>query len=153
MNEKIIAFASDHAGFKLKMNLFNEFRLFGYSAIDLGTHSDNPVDYPDFGYLMAETIMKKKADFGVLICGTGIGMSISANRFPEIRAALTHDPNEAELSRQHNNANILCLGARIVPQKTAKACLNAFIKTKFDGGRHNKRIKKLSNPKNQNKEK
>ena len=101
---------------------------------------------------MAETLINQDADCGVLICGTGVGMSISANRFAEVRAALIHDISGAKLSRQHNDANILCLGARVITPENAAKCLDVFLQTEFDGGRHEKRISKLSELKKNKKE-
>ena len=143
MKTKIIALASDHGGFKLKENLIDFLKLDNYKTIDLGTHSSLPVDYPDYGTLMAKTLNQKQASLGILICGSGIGMSIAANRFEGIRAALVHDALGARLSREHNNANVLCLGERVLGIATVKECLNIFLKTKFQGGRHRARINKL----------
>jgi len=141
-NEKV-AIAADHAGFELKTVLKAELEAEGYSVIDLGTHSIDSVDYPDFGQALARAIDEGRADWGVAVCGTGIGISIAANRYPGARAALCHDANTARLGREHNDANIIALGARILDVDTAKACLTAFRKTPFSGGRHNARVAKL----------
>jgi ribose 5-phosphate isomerase B len=145
-----IAIASDHAGFTLKETLKSQLNALGFVPLDLGAHSEESVDYPDFGNAMAEAIKAGKATRGVLICGSGIGISIAANRHKHIRAALCHSEETARLSREHNDANVLALGARIVDETTAKAALNAFLTTAFAGGRHAKRVEKLShicNPK------
>jgi ribose 5-phosphate isomerase B len=142
--EKTLAIASDHAGFALKEILKPEAKKLGYNVLDLGTNSTESVDYPDFGSMLAENVASGKAQFGVAICGSGIGISIAANRNPNIRAALCHNAETAILSRQHNDANILALGARIVDEQTAKDCLKAFLNTEFEGGRHQRRIDKLS---------
>ena len=144
MISKIIAIGSDHAGFALKTSIIKQLKD-AYQIINCGCESGEvSVDYPDFAKKVAEKIIKKEAEFGILICGSGIGISISANRFKEIRAALCHNQNVAKLSRKHNDANILCLGARIIPEKNAYGIIKAFLETKFEGGRHIKRIEKLS---------
>jgi ribose 5-phosphate isomerase B len=145
MNEmsKIIAIASDHAGFDLKEVLKKELDLSGYKALDLGADSKESVDYPDFGYKLAEKVASGACEFGVLICGSGIGISIAANRNKKIRAALCHNKEMAKLARQHNNANVLALGAKFVDEQTAKDCLKEFLNTDFEGGRHEKRVEKL----------
>ena len=146
--KKTIALASEHAGFDLKGALSNKLACAGFKIHDLGTNSRASVDYSDYGYAMADTILNGNIKRGVLICGSGIGMSIAANRFPGIRAALVSDPLSAKLCRQHNDANILCLGARLIGTDQAEECVQVFIHTKFQGGRHRKRILKLSsNPK------
>jgi len=137
-----IAIASDHAGFELKKILLREIEQLGFSAHDLGTHNTDSVDYPDYANALAEW-MKKNDGMGVLICGSGIGISIAANRHTHIRAALCHDGLEAQLSRQHNDANVLCLGARIIGIDAAKDCMKQFLHTEFEGGRHVKRVEKL----------
>ncbi len=149
MTEKLVAFASDHAGFDLKEILIQNINIDTFKSCDLGTHSNQSVDYPDFGVLMGEAISTKKVFYGVLICGSGIGMSIAANRFSEVRAALVHNTVEAKLARQHNDANILCFGARLIEIDQALDCLKVFLTTKFLGGRHNKRVEKLSGIKHQ----
>ena len=118
----------------------------GYKVLDLGTDSSESVDYPDFGYALAAAISDGKASRGILICGTGIGISIAANRYPNIRAAVVHDGLSARLCREHNDANVLCLGARLIGPEVARDCLDIFLKTEFGGDRHARRVGKLSNP-------
>lgn len=139
-----IAIASDHAGFELKQAVVAY--LDGKADIlDLGTNSLESVDYPDFGFAMGNAIAEGKVSLGILICGSGIGISIAANRNPKVRAALCTSAEMAKLSRQHNNANVLALGARIIDTKTALECVDAFLNTPFEGGRHDKRVQKLGN--------
>jgi ribose 5-phosphate isomerase B len=138
-----VAIASDHAGFDLKTALLPAFGELGLAPLDLGTSSRERVDYPDFAIALAEALRAGRADRGVLICGTGIGMSIAANRHPGIRAALCHDGLTARLARQHNDANVLVLGGRLIGIETAKDCLAAFMAARFEGGRHVQRIAKL----------
>lgn len=116
----------------------------GYAMLDLGTDGTQSVDYPDFADAVADAIQSGKADTGVLVCGSGIGISIAANRHRHIRAALCTDGLMARLSRQHNNANVLVLGARLTGIDTAKDCLHQFLATKFEGGRHERRVAKMS---------
>ena len=138
-----IAIASDHAGFELKEILKHDLETGGYAVNDLGTTGTQSVDYPDFAHALAKWVAKEHGR-GVLICGSGIGMSIAANRHKEIRAALVHDANEATLARRHNDANVLCLGARTTSEQNAKEALRAFLSTDFEGGRHAARVAKLS---------
>ena len=140
---KIITIACDHAGFDLKNSLKKEILNMGFEVIDCGTNSSESVDYPDFAKLAVDSILKKKSDIAVLICGSGIGMSITANRFKGIRAALCRSTDDAKLARQHNNANILTLPGRQIDVDEAKNCFKIFINTRFDGGRHQKRVKKI----------
>ena len=140
---KIITIASDHAGFDLKNALKKEILNMGFKVLDCGTDSSESVDYPDFAKLAVDNILKKKSDIAVLICGSGIGMSITANRFNGIRAALCRNADDAKLARQHNNANILTLSGRQIDVDEAKNCFKIFINTSFDGGRHQKRVKKI----------
>jgi len=141
---KSIAIGSDHAGFDLKAKLADELRSSGYEVLDLGTKdATTSVDYPDFGKAVAEAVASGKADGGVVVCGTGIGISIAANRTPGVRAALCHDETTARLCREHNDANVLALGARIIGEVVAKDCLTAFLNTEFGGDRHARRVKKL----------
>lgn len=139
-----IAIATDHAGFELKEVLKKELELQGFGVINLGTDSKDSVDYPDYGYKLAEAVAGGEAKFGIAICGSGIGISIAVNRNKNIRAALCHNEEMAALSRQHNDANVLVLGARFVSDEVAKKCLKTFLKTEFEGGRHQKRVKKLA---------
>ena len=116
----------------------------GYQVLDLGTGSTESVDYPDFGRAAAEAIADGRSSRGIIVCGTGIGISIAANRHPGIRAALCHDVETARLGREHNDANLLALGGRTTDPETAKACLKAFLETPYDGGRHEPRVSKLA---------
>jgi len=138
-----IALASDHAGFPLKKLMEEELRGKGYEVLDLGTNSENPVDYPDYANLMAETLKEGKVKMGVLICGSGIGMSMVANRHKGIRAALCHSSESAELARLHNDANVLVMGGRLINKNDAVSCLDKFLSTQFEGGRHLKRVEKM----------
>ena len=144
MSFKSIAIGSDHAGFELKEKLAEELRSAGYEVLDVGTNDGtSSVDYPDFGKAVAEAVTAGKSDGGVIVCGTGIGISIAANRHPGIRAALCHDVTMARLCREHNDANVLALGARLIGETVAKDCLDAFLNTEFAGERHVRRIEKL----------
>lgn len=141
---KSIAIGSDHAGFDLKAKLAEELRASGYDVLDVGTNDGtSSVDYPDFGKAVAEAVTSGKTDGGVIVCGTGIGISIAANRHPGIRAALCHDVTMARLCREHNDANVLALGARLIGETVAKDCLTAFLSTEFEGERHVRRVEKL----------
>ena len=144
MTRTTVAIGSDHAGFDLKQVLAAYLAELGYEVLDLGTGGPESVDYPDFGKAVAKAVAAEKARFGVVVCGTGIGISIAANRNPQVRAALCHDHMTAELSRRHNDANILALGSRIIGVEVAKDCLRTFLTTPFDGGRHAGRVAKLS---------
>jgi len=145
-SSQTIAIASDHAGYALKTQLKKDLMDLGYSVLDLGADSLESVDYPDFGYALAGAMKEGKAKRGVLICGSGIGISMAANRHPEIRAALVHDALGARMSRLHNDANVICFGGRMIGPDTARDCLNVFLTTKFEGGRHKRRVDKLSTP-------
>jgi len=138
-----IAVASDHAGFELKEALRADLVEQGHDVLDLGTNGLDSVDYPDFGRTAGEAIAAGRAELGVLVCGTGIGISIAANRVPGARTALCHDSTTARLSRGHNDANILALGARVIGVETARDCVRAFLDTPFAGGRHQRRVDKL----------
>ena len=144
-NNKIkkIVLASDHAGFKLKENIKFYLRKKMNKVIDLGTNSTDSVDYPDYEHLLSKKMKKNNNQFGILVCGTGIGMDITANRHKNIRAALCYNVKSAKLSREHNNANVITLGARLTKKKVALKCINVFLNTDFKGGRHLKRIKKI----------
>ncbi|MDP1909021.1 MAG: ribose 5-phosphate isomerase B [Hyphomicrobium sp.] len=139
-----IAVASDHAGFDLKELLKRDLQQAGHDVLDLGTNSTESVDYPDFGRAMAEAIGSGKVGRGVLVCGTGIGISIAANRYPRVRAALVHDVTSARLSREHNDANVVAFGARLIGTEAAREALKIFLATPFEGGRHTGRVAKLS---------
>lgn len=144
-----IVIASDHAGFFLKEKIKDFLTKEGYEIIDVGTHSTVSVDYPEYGYKAIEKILKNEVERGILICGTGLGMSIVANRFPKIRAALCHEPFSAQMARKHNNANVLVLGGRLIGDGMAIEIVKTFLTTEFEGGRHERRIAlidKLANP-------
>ncbi|GGE79623.1 ribose 5-phosphate isomerase B [Sphingomonas prati] len=141
-----IAIASDHAGFDMKAALAIDLRDAGHDVVDLGPYDAARVDYPDYGYELAAAIADDRADFGVAICGSGIGISIAVNRHPDMRCALVSDALSARLSRQHNDANVIALGARLIGIDTARDCVTVFLDTPFDGGRHSDRIAKLSTP-------
>jgi ribose 5-phosphate isomerase B len=143
MAAETVAVAADHAGYELKSVLKDELVRMGYDVIDLGTQGPASVDYPDFGAAAARAIAEGRAGRAVIVCGSGIGISIAANRNPAARAALCHDAAAARLARQHNDANILALGARTTSAETAKDCLRAFLTTPFEGGRHSARVAKL----------
>ena len=138
-----IAIASDHAGIQLKDALKSALMSHGFVPEDMGPHSRDSVDYPDFAGSLSTWVLAGKERRGVLICGSGIGMSMAANRHKGIRAALCRSVEDAELARRHNDANILCLGERITPEGLAKEILAIFLATPFDGGRHTNRITKL----------
>lgn len=144
MAAEVIAIASDHAGVELKDVLKDDIAAAGLQLNDLGTDGAESVDYPDFADALTAEIGAGRAVRGVLVCGTGIGMSIAANRKPFIRAALCHSATEARLAREHNNANVLVVGARTMGIETARDCLKAFLNTSFEGGRHQRRIDKMS---------
>ena len=140
----IVAVAADHGGYELKTALLPELKALGFGVLDLGTNGTDSVDYPNFANALADALGNGRAQRGVLICGTGIGMTIAANRYRHIRCALAHDVTTAQLARQHNDANVLALGARVLGLETAKACLRTFFTTAFDGGRHARRVAQLS---------
>ncbi len=146
MTKETIAIASDHAGFGLKSELVGELENLGFEALDLGADGTESVDYPDFGYAMAAAIGDAKAARGVLICGSGIGISIAANRHRHVRAALIHDAFGARMCRLHNDANVIVFGGRVIGSDIARDCLKIFLETGFEGGRHARRVGKLSNP-------
>ncbi len=139
-----IAVAADHGGYDLKTILVPELRALGFDVLDLGTAGPESVDYPDFAAAVAHALLEGKAQRGVLLCGTGIGISIAANRFRHVRCALAHDTTTARLSRQHNDANVLAMGARVVGVEVAKDCLKVFFTTAFEGGRHARRVALMS---------
>ncbi|MBQ0010546.1 MAG: ribose 5-phosphate isomerase B [Ruminococcus sp.] len=140
---KTIVFGADHAGYLLKDQLIETCRSLGYSCLDEGTNSGESVDYPVFAARVCETVRNGKADCGILVCGTGIGMSIAANRHLGIRAAVCSDPVAAKYTRLHNDANVLCLGARMIGSLAAEEIVRAFLETEFMGGKHQKRIEML----------
>jgi ribose 5-phosphate isomerase B len=139
-----VAIAADHAGFDLKEVLKAELLALGCEVLDLGTMGPQSVDYPDFAEAVAKALADGRASRGVLVCGTGIGISIAANRHRAVRAALCHDSVSARLARSHNDANVLALGARLIGIEVAKDCLRVFFDTPFEGGRHAGRVAKLS---------
>lgn len=138
-----IALGADHAGFRLKEVLKQYLEEMGLRVADQGTHSPESTDYPDYARLVAQSVADRKCDFGLLVCATGVGMSITANKTPGIRAALVFNEEMAALSRQHNNANVLCIGAKITPPEEAKKILRAFLSAQFEGGRHERRVNKM----------
>ncbi|HEY1606247.1 MAG TPA: ribose 5-phosphate isomerase B [Allosphingosinicella sp.] len=141
-----IAIVSDHAAYDMKAQLADHLRGEGHDVLDLGTHSTESVDYPDYGYRLAEAIADGRAEKGVALCGSGIGISISVNRNPACRCALVSDNLSARLAREHNDANVIAMGARLIGIETAKDCLAMFLATPFAGGRHQGRVDKLSHP-------
>jgi ribose 5-phosphate isomerase B len=141
-----IAIASDHAALALKTALVAYLTEAGHAVDDLGPHDETSVDYPDYGYKLAEAIASGAAERGVALCGSGIGISIAVNRNPACRCALVGEPLSAKLSREHNDANVIAMGARLTGMDMAKACLDAFLATEFGGDRHARRVDKLSNP-------
>ena len=138
-----IVLASDHAGYELKTQLKEELVSMGYDVLDLGTDSTDSVDYPDYGHAVAKAIETGRAARGILVCGSGIGISMAANRHAGVRAAACHDETSARLAREHNDANVLALGARLIGVEVAKACLKVFLTTEFASGRHAGRVAKL----------
>jgi ribose 5-phosphate isomerase B len=141
-----IAIASDHAAVEMKAALADHLRKMGHEVSDLGPSTALSVDYPDFGYKLAEAIASGKADRGVALCGSGIGISIAINRHPACRCALVNEPVSARLAREHNDANVIAMGARLIGVEMAKECLAAFFVTPFGGDRHQNRVEKLSSP-------
>lgn len=135
--------ASDHAGLQLKKILKVHLEKKGHQVEDLGTHTEDSCDYPDFAHALAKKVLENPESKGLLVCGSGIGISIAANRHPGIRAALVHCSLEAELSRKHNNANVIVMGGRIIGEEIAKDALDKFLNTQFEGGRHESRVKKI----------
>ena len=141
---KIIFISSDHGGFYLKEQIFEYLLKKSFKIIDLGTKDSSSVDYPDFSNVLVDKIKNNSDSMGILLCGTGIGMSIAANRYSHIRAALCADEDMARLSRQHNDANVIVIGGRTTSLNSAKKIIDVFISTKFEKGRHTKRLKKIS---------
>ena len=144
MAELRLVLASDHAGLALKTELLAALGDWGVAAADLGVHEPGPADYPDIADALAHALARSRGDMGVLVCGTGLGIAMAANRHAHIRAAVCHDATSARLARQHNDANVLALGGRLIGAATARDCLKAFIETSFEGGRHRRRVDKLS---------
>tara|TARA_B100001146_G_C16012824_1_gene361654 strand:- start:241 stop:690 length:450 start_codon:yes stop_codon:yes gene_type:complete len=143
IKSKKVFLASDHAGFKLKEVIKRFLIKKRKNVSDLGTKNTHSVDYPDYAHLLSKKMKNDKNQFGILVCGSGIGMSIVANKHKNIRAALCYDIKSAKLSRQHNNANVMTIGSRLTKKNIALKCVSTFLKTNFDGGRHSRRIKKI----------
>lgn len=141
-----IAISNDHGGTDLKIYVSDYLKNHNYEVINLGTDQNEAVDYPDYAFKIAKLFKEEKIDYGVLICGSGIGISIAANRFPHIRAALCNDIVSCELARLHNDANVLVFGGRLISKDLAIECINKFLNTNFEGGRHINRVNKLLNP-------
>ncbi|HEY0013449.1 MAG TPA: ribose 5-phosphate isomerase B [Allosphingosinicella sp.] len=141
-----IAIVSDHAAFEMKRDIAEYLGDLGHEVLDLGTTSTDSVDYPDYGYRLAQAIASGRADKGVALCGSGVGISISVNRHPACRCALVSESLSARLAREHNDANVIALGARLVGIEQARECVSVFLTTPFAGGRHQRRVDKLSNP-------
>lgn len=141
-----IAIASDHAAIDLKADLAQWLRDDGHDVTDLGPPNADRVDYPDYGYKLATAVASGAAERGIALCGSGIGISIAVNRNPACRAALVGEPLSAALAREHNDANVLAMGARLTGPDMARACVTAFLTTDFGGGRHTGRVEKLSQP-------
>ncbi len=140
---KKIILASDHAGFELKETIKRFLKKKRKKVLDLGTKNTNSVDYPDFAHLLSKKIKHRNNQIGILVCGSGIGMDMAANKHKNIRAALCYDIKSTKLSRQHNNANVMALGARLTKKNVALKCVNVFMKTNFKGGRHIRRVSKI----------
>jgi len=143
MTDNAIVIGSDHAGYSLKQVLAAHLREKGWDVVDVGTDGLDSVDYPDFGAAVARALKDGAGRFGIVVCGSGIGISIAANRHEWVRAALCHDITSARLCRQHNDANVLALGARLIGEEVAKDCVDVFLATDFEGGRHQRRVDKL----------
>jgi ribose 5-phosphate isomerase B len=141
-----IAIASDHAAWELKAALAEWLRGEGHEVLDLGTDGPASVDYPDFGFALGKAIAEGSVERGIALCGSGIGISIAVNRVPAARCALVSEPVSARLAREHNDANVLAMGARLIGPEMAKACIAAFLATDFGGDRHQRRVDKLTNP-------
>lgn len=145
MGERIVI-ASDHAAVEMKAMLVAHLQAAGHAVVDLGPGGIDSVDYPDYGYKIAEAVASGRADYGVALCGSGVGISIAVNRHPKCRCALVSEPLSARLAREHNDANVIALGARLIGPEMARACVEAFLATPFGEGRHRRRVDKLSNP-------
>lgn len=141
-----IALACDHAGFTLKEALLRHVQALGHEVLDLGAHSLDSVHYPEYGYALGQAVASGQAQRGIAICGSGIGIAIAANRLPQIRCAQVSEPLSASLARSHNDANMIALGARLMGEDMAKACVTAFLETAFLGGRHSLRVDMLASP-------
>jgi ribose 5-phosphate isomerase B len=139
-----IAVGADHAGYGLKQLLSDHLRTLGHAVTDLGTGSETPVDYPEFGAAVGRAVVGGLAELGVCVCGTGIGIAIAANKVPGVRAAVVHDVTTARLARAHNHANVVCLGGRILGEEVAKDALETFLSTAPEGGRHDRRVAEIA---------
>lgn len=146
-----IAIAADHGGFELKDSMVEYIKSLGNEVVDLGTNSADSVDYPDYAKKVCEEIQQGNSDLGILICGTGIGMSLAANKFEGIRAACVSDVYSAKMSRNHNNANVLCIGARVIGDEVAKLIIKTFLENEFEAGRHQRRVDKIMTFEKENK--
>ena len=140
---KTVCIASDHAGFNLKEDIKNHLVNKKVSIFDIGPYTNKSVDYPDYAKKLGNRIKQKKSDVGILVCGSGTGMAITANKTKGIRAAVGYNLKSTQLSRQHNNANIICIGSRLTKKRNIKKIVSIFLRTKFEGGRHKRRIKKI----------
>lgn len=138
-----IALGSDHAGFAMKESLRSHLTEGGHEVVDLGTHSSESCDYPDIAHALSTRVREGGAELGILVCGTGVGMSIAANKNAGVRAVVCSEPLSARMSREHNDANVLCVGARVVGEGTAIEMVEAFLGAKFEGGRHARRVAKI----------
>lgn len=145
MKELTIAIGSDHAGVKLKETLIKHLENKGVVVKNFGTDSEDSVDYPDYAQTVSNSVISKECDFGILICGTGIGISIAANKIKGIRAALCHDGYTAKMSKLHNNANIIAMGANVIGREVAKDMIDIWLSSHFEGGRHERRLNKIDN--------
>lgn len=143
MSSEQIPIASDHAGFEMKQKLVEELKKLGYQPQDLGARNAESSDYPDYAHPLAQEISRGDAQRGILLCGSGIGMDIVANRYPRVRAALAWKPEIAELSRRHNDSNVLVLPARFISGEDAVGIVKRWLETKFEGGRHERRVEKI----------
>ncbi len=138
-----IAAGSDHAGYRLKTDLVAHLEAAGHEVIDLGTHGTDRVDYPDFGAALGRAVASGEAELGLCVCGSGIGIAMAANKIAGVRAATVHDATSARLTREHNDANVVCFGERLIGPEVAKDALDAFLAASFEGGRHVPRVAKL----------
>jgi ribose 5-phosphate isomerase B len=139
-----IAVGADHRGYSIRNKVINSLQRLGYDVVDLGTYSEDPVDYPDIAAAVARLVSSGQVERGILICGTGLGMCIAANKFPNVRAAPCHDDLTAEMSRRHNNLNILCLSADMLGERLVDRMLEIWLNTAFEGGRHARRVEKIA---------
>ncbi|MBI4442869.1 MAG: ribose 5-phosphate isomerase B [Acidobacteria bacterium] len=139
-----IVIGADHAGFDLKKPIVEQIRAAGHTAIDVGTHNHDPVDYPDLARAVCEAILRGKADLGIVICGSGVGAAVAANKFPGIRAAVSHDTYSARQGREHDDVNVLCLGARVIGPALAEEIIKTWLQAAFTGlPRHKRRLDKI----------